>query len=221
MLEKFLKIETLSVVLIGDFNPVIFQPAWLANKSLIRESEAEKAEIEVIHNELNRFSLEWVEIEIAKNRCEFRSSKVAHFPLVRDLIVGIFSILQETPIKSFGMNHLYDLSLGTVQRYHAFGEALTPLNLWATTLSKARLLDLQILEEDVSNAKNGRKRIQITPTPNSTIGFGVLISINNHFELNKPAHSANEHIALLKENWETSFLDARHIINEMLNKISF
>lgn len=51
MLDKYLKIETLSVVFIGDFNPVIIQPFWLSQKTLIRDDEAENAKVEVIHNE--------------------------------------------------------------------------------------------------------------------------------------------------------------------------
>ena len=57
MFENILEIETFSIVFVGDFNPVILQPFWLANKGLIRESEATNAKVEVIHNEVVKFEL--------------------------------------------------------------------------------------------------------------------------------------------------------------------
>jgi hypothetical protein len=47
--------DLVSIVLVGNFNPAIFQPAWLAAKGLIRESEASAAVVEVIHPELAQY----------------------------------------------------------------------------------------------------------------------------------------------------------------------
>ena len=38
--------EGVTIVLLGQFNPAIFQPAWLAAENLVRPQEAESAEIE-------------------------------------------------------------------------------------------------------------------------------------------------------------------------------
>jgi hypothetical protein len=101
LFKESLQIKTMSIVLIGDFNPVIIQPFWLASRKLIREQEAQNAHVEIIHNELVKFELDWVSIEITKNRFEAKSSQEPYFDPMRDLCVGIFEFLRETPIKSF------------------------------------------------------------------------------------------------------------------------
>jgi len=142
MLERYLQIETLSIVFIGDFNPVILQPFWLANKNLIREDEASNANVEIIHNDIVKFDLDWVVIEITKNRCQFRTNKSPYFEAVKDLATSVFRILKETPIKALGINHVFDLSLRNAEEYYEFGNVLTPLNIWSDSLNKPRLLNL-------------------------------------------------------------------------------
>ena len=44
-----LKINRHSIVLIGNFNPKIFQPAWFGSEGLIQKKEAEQSTIEIIH----------------------------------------------------------------------------------------------------------------------------------------------------------------------------
>jgi hypothetical protein len=39
------EIQGMSIVLVGGFNPKIFHPAWFAAQKLIREKEAEEANI--------------------------------------------------------------------------------------------------------------------------------------------------------------------------------
>ena len=66
--QPAIEIEGVSIVLLGDFNPKIFQPAWFAAQELIRKEEAESAEIEVIHPEVVVFSLDWLRIQVTRNR---------------------------------------------------------------------------------------------------------------------------------------------------------
>ena len=40
----------ISIVLLGNFNPKIFQSAWFASQNLIRKIEANEAKIEIIHS---------------------------------------------------------------------------------------------------------------------------------------------------------------------------
>ena len=36
------------VVLVGKFNPVIFQPSWFSSQGLIKEKDADSAEVNII-----------------------------------------------------------------------------------------------------------------------------------------------------------------------------
>jgi hypothetical protein len=45
------ELEGTSVVLVGNFNPAIFHPSWLASHNMVRGGEAEKAQIQIVSPE--------------------------------------------------------------------------------------------------------------------------------------------------------------------------
>ena len=59
-----LEIEGHSIVLLGSFNPQIFQPSWFGNEGLIRKEEADSAKIEIVHRDLVSFSTETFRVEV-------------------------------------------------------------------------------------------------------------------------------------------------------------
>src|SRR5262249_25023629 len=54
------EIGAASIVLLGSFNPKIFQPYWMAKHGLISDSEAEAADVAVIHPEITAFMIEYL-----------------------------------------------------------------------------------------------------------------------------------------------------------------
>jgi len=213
LLDRFLQIETFSLVAIGDFNPVIFQPFWMSSKGLIRDEEAKNAVVDIVHNEILRFELDWLKIEITRTRCEFTTAKEPYFEPLKDLAIGIFEILKETPIKSYGLNHIYDLAFNTDSQYFEIGNKLTPLDLWKEDIKSPRLFQLEIFENERKDGLDGYRRIRITPSDKS-ISFGVAVNINDHFNINKLDFTTH-----LEENWNNSFVQAKCIVENMLNKI--
>ena len=221
MIDKYLKIETLSLVLLGDFNPVIFQPFWLANKNLIREDEAKNAKIDVIHNEIVRYEIaDWLKVEVNKSRCEFKTTKSPYFEPLKDLAIGIFSILKETPIKSLGINHVYDLSLLSKENYFKIGNTLTPLNIWDDTINEPKLLHLEIYEIERKGILGASRRIRITPSDQNSISFGVSININNHFQLEEKG-AINNLFSTIDKNWNNSFVESKIVVDKLFSKIDF
>jgi hypothetical protein len=47
MSDRLPEIQGISIVLLVDFNPKIFQPAWFAAQNLIRQQEADEATIHI------------------------------------------------------------------------------------------------------------------------------------------------------------------------------
>jgi hypothetical protein len=56
-----------AIVLLGSFNPQIFQPAWFAAEGLIPRELTDGANIGIIHSQLVAFSSEWLEINVFKS----------------------------------------------------------------------------------------------------------------------------------------------------------
>ena len=219
MLDKLLQKETLSIVLVGVFNPAIFQPIWFSLKGLLRESETENAKIEVIHPEVARYTIsDWFSVDVTKSRCEFKTYMEPYFDVLKDVVSGSFQILKETPINAIGVNNIFDISLSSPEQYYKFGKELTPLDLWDDSLKDARLLTLEILEQESKDYDNLSRRIRITPTnPDDKISNGVSININNHFVVKESG--ILETISIIK-NSPNSIRDySKDIANKIITKV--
>lgn len=212
---KYLEIQSLSIVFIGEFNPVIISPHWLALKELIREEEATNANVGVIHDDLVQYNLDWVSIEITRKRCEFKTSKTPYFDMVRDLASSIFQILRETPIASLGMNHIFELKMPSKEKYHQIGAELTNLSIWDDNFKSPKLMNLEIVESERYDEFKGSYRVRISPT-GGAIKFGVRIDINDHISINSESETAYE---VLLSNWDNSFKKSEKITSKFIEKI--
>lgn len=196
------EIYELVLVFVGDINPVIIQPFWLVNKGLIQETEGENAKVEVIHPEIVKFDLDWVNIEITRQRLILRTTKQSHFLMVKDLGISIFKILKDTPLKNFGINHILHFKFDE-SKYLEIGSKLVPFHNWEGVLSNPKLLQLEMTSESRKDGYLGQVRIKILPSE-LIRPYGVSININDHFEKKSTNLGAAELIDVLKEIWEKS-----------------
>jgi hypothetical protein len=217
MLKDNLEAYTLSIVFIGDFNPAIVQPFWLANRKLIREQEAQNADVRMIHNDLAIFDIGWVFFNVSRYRFEVKTTQEPYFEAVRDLIIEIFRILKETPLTSIGINHLRYFDLKDKDRYYHFGNKIAPLNLWNDHLNDPRLLSFEIIETQREDKLKGQTRIRIQqPDIKIPSSFGVLININDHIDIEEGSTA----IKTLSTNWSLSFDRIDKITESLWDKIN-
>lgn len=222
MLKDYLQTNTLSIVLLGDFNPAIIQPYWLAAKKLIRDVDSRDAEVKVIHKQLTRFDLELCTIEVTDSRFEVRTSKEPNFEPMIDLLSAIFTILKDTPIKAVGINHLYTYQLPNAESYYQFGNKLAPLSNWNSFLNDPRLLQLEIYENERPDGLNGHYRIIIQPADRTLVADrSVAINFNNHIQLKQGQDGRNgEVIKLLTEHYSQSVERSNSIVEKIWEKVT-
>ena len=103
--------EESSIVLVGAFNPAIYHPEWFLRNGLVSEDDLSDQEIELVHNDLSRFSFAWLSVQVQSNKFIARTNDPSQFIPLRDLIVSVFSILEHTPITNLGMNYLATYTL--------------------------------------------------------------------------------------------------------------
>lgn len=216
MFKEYLETYKIAVVIIGQFNPAILHPFWLANKELIRVSEAENANVGVVHSEFSKFALDWVRFDITPNKFEITCDQEPYFEPLKDLIIEIFKILKETPIESFGINHLMYYDLRDRERHYNFGNKLAPLSNWSDFLNDPRLSVINITERKRKDGLDGQINIRIQePDIKVSSGFGVLVNINDHLVCEKQKFTA-----LFSDNWYTSSQRAESISQKMWEKIN-
>jgi len=213
-LDKYLETESFGIVLLGNFNPSIVQPFWLSNKELIREEEAESASIDVIHNDLSRFSLQdWLEIEFQEERSYFICKASPYFQLTADLVIEIFRILAETPFKSVGLNFSYELKLKSAEEFLEFGKKLSALDLWSESLDNPKLLQIDVMQAERTDDLKGHKRIRVSSSE-LIQDYGVNILFNDHFKIK----TSPDLISIMK-SWEDAYHKSKLSINNFLGKM--
>lgn len=205
ILKENRQINELVLIFVGNFNPVIIQPFWLAYKGLIREEEGGSAKVEVIHNELVKFAIGgWLNIQVTKARLELRTTQEPYFEPLKDLAIDIIKILNETPINSFGLNHIRHYILESDKQYFDFGNKIAPLNNWNGIMKDPRLLTLELL---MNKPDGGSVRIRVQPSDSlKKTKNSIMTNINDHYTTDVVAPNRNEQLLkLLTENWNNSF----------------
>jgi hypothetical protein len=99
--------KQLNVVIIGNFNPRIFQPHWFASNEIISEADLtyiqEQSNI-LVHKQISQFQSSWFVFEVTETRLQIISTQEAYFEMILDFLVATFSILIHTPIQQMGIN---------------------------------------------------------------------------------------------------------------------
>ena len=189
------KIDGVSIVMLGSFNPSIINPEWLERHGIINESQKDYAlrnPEDVIHQTLSSFKIaEDIEITTTIDRFSIEGEFVRYLE-IRDIVVGTFELLEHTPVTAIGIN-----------RHMHFEHArnIDFENLCETTFSEAHLEDSMESPRISSLTIVGKRqdenegiiRVKIEPSKSKSIDSGVFVSINNHIQGNE-----NKNVDLMK-----------------------
>ena len=217
MAERVPESEGANIVLIGDFNPKIFQPAWFAAQQLIRNEEAEDAKIDIIHSAVVSFSLEWLRLEVHQNRFFAATHQKPFYSPLRDLVVGTFRILTHTPVRMLGINCDFHFPTDSEQTWHAVGHRLAPKEMWCGVLEKPGLKSLS-MEGHRPDEFIGRITVKVEPSQRTE--YGVYVNINDHYEIKDKETSmgCEELIDILESSWDKSIARSEKTAKRVLEE---
>lgn len=202
-----------SIVIVGALNPAIFQPEWLRNHGLISEPDSESTNINVIHPEITIFDLPWARIDVRQDRFTLRGKDAAFFPMIRDLSVGIFQLLEHSPVNGVGVNSILTYTTNDTKEWHRIGDALVPKEKWACHLKGHIGMTRVSISAERDDDLPGNVNITVAPVVR-TGEIGVIVDINNHIEL----ESAGKLPSILNQNWERLQKQARTMADEILEE---
>lgn len=200
MAEYWNEIEAQVLVLLGNFNPAIIQPAWLAHYGLIRQEESDNAKIEIIRPEISIFSVGSVRLITQTETFQIETSAVEEGPTIKDLAIGIFGILEHTPLTSLGINRDMHFKIAKESTWHKAGHRLVPKDLWGNIMEEPGTRSITV--EDNTSKKHGRLKVRVEPSTKTIPG--IYIGTNLHFSVDRPAI-----LAVLEEFWDKSQVEAR------------
>lgn len=210
------ELSGLGLVFLGRFEPSSFQPSWFAEQDLLRSEEVATAKINLFHNEVVNFALDWLILEAHTNRLSIQSTtRTAQDELVRDLAAGTLR-LTDASVAAFGINHERHYAFGSDRDWHAFGHRLVSPQNWDSFLKQPgmRTLDVQGVRPDDAD---GYIRVRVEPSVR--IKQSVYIRVNDHIELapaTDPLPSPDAANALL-EQWDAAQARAQAVFEGLLD----
>lgn len=173
------EIEASTIVMLGSFNPTIFQPRWLGAQQLIRAEEAENAKIATIQTEVADFKTEWFHLQVLQNRFQIVCTDPRQYGPLRDLVAGMFAILPHTPVAALGMNRNFHFEIPSVDVWHEIGHKLAPKDLWNPILEAPGLRSMQI-QGRRKQANGGVVHVKVEPSV--PIKHGLYVEVNEEFK---------------------------------------
>lgn len=206
------EVEGVHIVLLGHFNPSIFQPAWLAAHKLIREEEAEAAKIQVIASEVASFTSGWLSLVVTEDKFQALTNDPGHYEPLRDLVLGIFLLLEHTPFDKMGINRDMHFRMPSEEAWHQFGHRLAPKEIWRAHLANPGLYSLTV-GGPPKHTPEAVLRVKIEPST-SVKPHGIYVGANQHHQASG-SDAARQLMAILREKWQVS-QDYAKILGEYL-----
>lgn len=209
-----------SIVLLGQFNPSIFHPIWFSSEKLLRNEEADRAKIEIVHPDVTKFALDWLTVEVLRERFVMQTSQETYDETLRDLVLGTFSILRHTPITKMGINRSAHFLIESEEKWHNAGHKLAPKELWNGILEKPGMLSLTMEESPRKDGLKGFVRVRVEPS-GSVQPWGLFIEVNDHivFSDTKKDVGSDEMLDILKSKWKDSINRAEDIIYTLYERV--
>jgi hypothetical protein len=213
------RIEGLSVVLLGQFNPAIFHPSWLAANNLVREEEATEESVKLIHPELTQLDMDWLRILVERNRFQASTVQTAYYAPLRDLVLGTFSLLSHTPVTAMGINRDLHYGLDPERIDRIIGE-LVGQSRWASIIDSPTLSTLTMRSPRTTQYP-GYVQVQVQPSHRlREMGTtGLYIQINSHYELGSRDDRlvSHERLRMILENlWDETLANSVTIASKLL-----
>ncbi len=210
------EVTGLNVVLLGDFNPKIFQPAWFAAEGLLQKQETDRAKIEVLHHEISIFELDWLRLQVTRERFAIETTQEPYYEPLRDLALGTFDLLRHTPIGKLGINVNLHFRMKSEEEWHDFGDQVAPKEIWNNILEKPGLFSLIMEGNHSRDGIKGCMRVKIEPS--KKIHPGIYFNINDHYEVDniESVIGSDEIIEILKKTWSGSLKRSKEIVDNLM-----
>jgi hypothetical protein len=204
-------------VLLGSFNPAIFQPQWFAQQDLLPRAEVDDAEIKVVSPQICDFKTARFRFQVIPERFMALAEPTTTPVSLRDLVLGTFFILEQTPVKAIGLNRDMHFELSTDDEWHQIGDKLAPKDGWNEVMTRPGTtgrVGMRVLVVEVQKEPKG-SRLVVKVEPSTQVSKGVYFQVNDHYAA--PESDALKTLMnITKTNWEGSYNYAAEIADKVL-----
>lgn len=166
-----------SIVVLGRFNPSIFQPQWFSHHELLPQEEADAAEIGLIHPNATMFSTTWLSWEVTQTKLAAGTNDPTMALSLRDLVLSTFQVLEHTPLLAVGLNrHLH--FRGNAERLAFLQGTYLPEPIWKSVFEAPAWKSTVVVGKRSGHSSD---RVQVKLQPSNQVPFGMFLDFNEHF----------------------------------------
>lgn len=209
-----------SIVLVGNFNPTIFQPEWFGRMGILSEEMVKNAEVEIIHPDIAKFRSDWLEINVERNRF-IATTEQAPWVRLSDLVLRVFKEnLSHTPLEQLGINRRVHFSVGGEKKQNDIGCLLAPHAPWGDWAEKIENIGNNnighggvrsiTMEQTIRDKYNGYIRSSVQPS--TKLAYGIYMLVNDHIQ----SSDEYELIDVLEEYFENSIKNSENIVDQIM-----
>jgi hypothetical protein len=223
--------ESLSIVLLGSFNPRIFHPAWFVLEGLVQNeqvidgiSESNK-DGPLVTPDLSRCEINQdVMVECLTDRFSINATTMLGEETSRALASAILSKLPHTPITAVGINHTQIIEARSEAEWHRIGDLLVPKEeVWSQVMENRPGMAVLRVEEYRQGPPPVRIWATIEPVRQKTPPYRISIHTNWHTDIpQNPADGLkSSEIAadFLTSQWEVALSFGRKLANVLFTKV--
>ena len=221
------EISGCSIVLVGQFNPAIFHPAWFKDKNIEPNIQESETKLQVVHNDVSNFSIDTRRYFIQRDKFQLETSS-APWVLIADITRQIFGeYLVHTPIRAFGVNRDVHFRLNSFEARTRLGRRLAPIDVWGDFGKEMEGVSSELVGgvRSLTMIRKSREasvridtNVQIEPSVKIDARKGVFMNVNFHHDLeNLPnAFGSETAIQVLTERFEKEMAEAETIIDKLM-----
>ncbi len=223
------EISSCSIVLVGQFNPAIFHPAWLQGKDIEPETSEVNGDL-LSHRDLTRFTIDTRSYFIRTDRFQLETL-TAPWICICDITAKIFGeYLHHTPITGLGINRIVHFKLPSAASRVKLGRTIAPIEPWGDFGQEMEAGDnrsfggLKSLTMQLSaiqfDGYFSETNVVLEPSSQITEDTGVYLHVNAHHALNDlpESHGSREAMALLAKRFDSAVEKADTIIDLIMQE---
>lgn len=176
--------QNASIIVLGSFNPAIFQPSWLQFHNVITDEVCEKTEIAILNSDITVLNLaDTFSLKATNERFSFETNDSSIFFTLRDTVVNIFSLLEHTPIKAFGFNHQQFWKSESVIDWKLMSNRLAIMETWKNSFEEPLVRKITIEgKRKESSSNSGQITVEPVNDPDKKL-VGVITNVNQHYDV--------------------------------------
>lgn len=178
--------ESISLVIVGQFEPIYLHAKWMYDKGLLTQNEQARLSIsdKIISPKLSRFIVEdCFDFLCNENRIQLQSADISYAARLSKLAKNILSVLSYDNINAIGVNADMDFCFLNDDDQYNFGKHFVNLNAWDGILDNARAINFTITEQIDTEQGRPKRTLLITTKAENNPQTIIQIAINNHYSV--------------------------------------